>query len=149
MGVLTNLPLLGSFVIFCIGWLMSLISYIVYRSKEGKYIYKSDNNWNWWLLINGLLAGVLTFFIIEKNPKGYRVAWSIYLGMCFQWAFGIFRGYVYSNINSAIAYGVGNLLLLIVFLIWILYFGCDGNTAVGSIINKEGGSSSNSNNADA
>jgi len=55
---------------------MSVISYIVLRSNEGKYMDKSTNNWNWWLLINGLLVGVITFFIIEKNPKGYRVAVS-------------------------------------------------------------------------
>jgi len=53
---------------------MSLISYIVFLSNEGKYFTKSEKNWNWWLIINSLLVAVINFFIIEKSSKGYRIA---------------------------------------------------------------------------
>jgi len=147
--MLPSLPMLISFGLFLCGWLITIISYIVFINKIGKdSIGNPSNNWNWWTNINTILVGALTFYAIFTNAvKGYRIALVVYIAISFQWSLDYCRSYIYaygSYFKSGKAFGYGHLILAIVYFVWILYFGCDSSTTVGKTLGSEGGSGDSS-----
>jgi len=132
--IISNLSLVISFCFFIIGWLIACISAIVFSAKIDYY---GNKTWLWWITINCIASACVVYFIIDKNLiKGYRFALMTYLGLSFNWSLGLVNEFLHTNISSGNAVGVGQLLISVAYFIWILYFGCDPDTAVGKITNS-------------
>ncbi|KAG4095139.1 hypothetical protein H8356DRAFT_1689252 [Neocallimastix lanati (nom. inval.)] len=126
--IISNLTLVISFCFFVIGWLISFISLIVFGEKD------FNKSWHWWLIINGLACVAIVFIIIDQELiNGYRFALMTYLGICMSWTVGVINELLHNDYSSANAVGVGQLLISITLFIWILYFGCEKDTAVGKL----------------
>jgi len=124
----SNLSLVISFCFFIIGWLITCISAIVSAAKY------SSNTWLGWITFNCIASGFIVYYIINTNNiKGYRFALMTYLGLSINWSIDLVHGNLHTNEATANAIGVGQLLISVAYFIWILYFGCDPDTAVGNI----------------